>query len=704
MNRFAPDDGGSPRLKRAKHRDHHVADHGSSGRVALGAFAALVALGGLHVARPSGLAGEFSYLAVTVGAGCLAWFATRRNLWTRAGDQLIAVALLLSGVGDACYMVVSHVNGAPPDVSIADVFYLASYVALAAGLIARLGLRPGRRTFDVDALIDMGSFVILAIAGVWITADVSAIFADQSVSTLVHLVWAAYPVLDAALLAVVVKALLSRRLWSLPGFAMLFGIGAWLASDFAALLFSDAAAKSTWMDLGWMGGAALMAVAVSLKSPNRPVVTPRVLPRGRVLMSLAPLLVPGIVELWSTAHGSDPNPIPLFAVTAGLIVLAFFRELRLVNARLVQDAEMRRREIYWRSLAGNSADAVIVVDVDGRVTNEAPQLVEMLGKQGAGTVGADVMEFVEPLERARMRASLDWIRTTEGVVADSEFRTQLADGSIRWFSLRAVNPAADLNIGGVIINIHDITDRKRAEAELTQLAFHDALTGLANRSLFHDRVAHAFQRSARSGTDVALVYVDVDGFKMVNDSYGHDAGDHVLSEISARLLAAVRTGDTVARLGGDEFAILLEQCNPPLDEAAAIADRILDSFAHAVEWFGQSIALSASIGVAVGEDRSTATSILRDADVAMYQAKTSGKAKWALFDPEMRSAAIQRRELESDLAGALDDGQFELAYQPVVDLETDELVGFEALQRWNHPTRGLVGPDEFIPIAEANGS
>ena len=667
-------------------------------------IAAAAVLGGIVVASPDGLLTDFAYVALTLGAGCVAWWFARTSAQPRRWDRLVAAGLVLSGVGDLCYFVVVRTSGEVPNVSIADLCYLSAYVAIAAGLLRLLGVSSDMRKFDVDMLVDLGSFVVLAVAWVWVTGDVSAIFEDSSVSTMVHVVWASYPVLDAALLAVVVRALFSRRLWSWSGGALCCGIGCWLASDFASLWFSEATDGSVWMDVGWVGGAALMAMATTLKVSDPATRPKRSRPRVRVLMSLAPLLVPGVIEVWSYARGTDPNPVPLLSVTAALIVLAFVRELRLVNARLVQEAALHRRENYWRSLAGNSADAVIVVDVEGRITNEAPQLVEMLGKPGAGTVGSDALELVGPLEQRRMKASLEWIRTTEGVVADSEFSSQLADGSIRWFSLRAVNPVADLDVGGVIINIHDITDRKRAEADLTRLAFHDALTGLANRSLFHDRVTHAFQLSGRSGTDIGLVYVDVDGFKTVNDRFGHDAGDQVLCEISSRLLAAVRVGDTVARLGGDEFAILIEQCSHPLEEAAAVADRILQSFSRPIEWNSQNIALSASIGIAIGDDQSTVTSILRDADVAMYQAKTSGKAKWTLFDPEMRSNAIQQQELESELAGALGGGQFELVYQPIVDLETTDMVGFEALLRWRHPTRGIVGPDEFIPIAEANGS
>ncbi|MCU1364400.1 MAG: Diguanylate cyclase/phosphodiesterase (modular protein), partial [Ilumatobacteraceae bacterium] len=482
--------------------------------------AMVIVLSGLHVWRPDGLLGDVSYDAVTLGAGVVAWRWSGRPGRRRSGGRLIAAGLVLSGVGDVCYSVIERATGAQPDISVADVFYLSSYVLIAAGILGLLGVRRDGERFDVELMLDMGSFVILSITCIAATGRVGAIFDDSSVSTLVHLVWAAYPILDAALLAVVVKAMFSRRLWTTSGLALLAGVGGWLGSDLAALWSNDDG-TSVVMNLGWMLGAALMAGAVSSKPGHRSDQSARHWSRARVLMSLAPLAVPGVVEVWSSRDGNHPNSILLLVVTACLIALAFVREARLVTARHAQDLALHKRENYWRALAGNSADAVIVVDGNGMITNDAPQLVEMLGKPGAGTMGTDALELIEPLERQRIRASLDWIRTTENVVADGEFSAQLADGSIRWFGLRAVNPALGLDIGGVIINIHDITDRKRAETDLTHLAFHDALTGLANRSLFHDRVEHAVQRSARSGADVALLYVDVDGFKAVNDTYGH---------------------------------------------------------------------------------------------------------------------------------------------------------------------------------------
>jgi diguanylate cyclase (GGDEF)-like protein len=200
-----------------------------------------------------------------------------------------------------------------------------------------------------------------------------------------------------------------------------------------------------------------------------------------------------------------------------------------------------------------------------------------------------------------------------------------------------------------------------------------------------------------------VIFLDLDGFKTVNDSLGHGAGDDLLREVGHRLVAAVRPSDTVARLGGDEFAVLLEQSPRPIDEAATVADRILASLSAPIEVAGQMVAVSASLGIASGDPEATSGSLLRDADVAMYRAKANGKGCWVVHDSEMRTAAVERLRLETDLLGALDGGQLALVYQPVVELETEAIVGFEALLRWNHPTLGLVMPDQFIPLAEENG-
>ncbi len=277
-----------------------------------------------------------------------------------------------------------------------------------------------------------------------------------------------------------------------------------------------------------------------------------------------------------------------------------------------------------------------------------------------------------------------------------------ADGT--WRTLEAIgrNLLDDPAVGGIVINHRDVTERKVLEAQLTRQAFHDALTGLPNRALFTDRVSHALRRRARQHRGVVVLFVDLDDFKAINDSLGHQAGDRVLQEVGERLRTTVRPGDTVARLGGDEFAFLLEDVADPRD-ADDVADRVATALAAPMAVGGVEVALRASVGIALAGDGDAAADLLRDADTAMYTAKARGGGAYERFAPAMREAAISRFELGTDLRRAIDRQEFVLHYQPVVDLRAGGILGFEALVRWQHPTRGLLSPAAFVPAAEATG-
>ncbi len=244
-----------------------------------------------------------------------------------------------------------------------------------------------------------------------------------------------------------------------------------------------------------------------------------------------------------------------------------------------------------------------------------------------------------------------------------------------------------------------LNDAKAAE-ETAHQAFHDPLTGLANRALFLDRLTQARARAARSGGSVGVVFADLDGFKTVNDSLGHAAGDQLLIIAAQRLVSVVGPTDTVARFGGDEFAILIEDAGDPIN-AARLARRALEVLEKVIEIHGREIFITASIGVAAGLEEPE--ELLRRADLAMYESKGQGKGRYELFQSHMHEAMAQRLELETDLRGAAERDEFILHYQPIVELGTGSIVGVEALMRWMHPTRGLIGPQEFIPIAEESG-
>jgi diguanylate cyclase (GGDEF)-like protein len=252
------------------------------------------------------------------------------------------------------------------------------------------------------------------------------------------------------------------------------------------------------------------------------------------------------------------------------------------------------------------------------------------------------------------------------------------------------------------VAFRDISERKRLEAELIHQAFHDALTGLANRALFRDRVEHALTRTGRDTEHIAVCFLDLDNFKAVNDGLGHEAGDRLLCVVAARLVGATRTHDTVARLGGDEFALLLEGVRDDA-EAMAIIERVESAMRTPMSLDGKPVAITASTGIARSGPDARADELLRNADVAMYRAKARGGGAHALFVPEMHAAVLDRLELEADLRMAIAAQQFHLLYQPVVELASGRVVGVEALLRWNHYKRGLVMPGEFIPLAEESG-
>jgi diguanylate cyclase (GGDEF)-like protein/PAS domain S-box-containing protein len=581
-------------------------------------------------------------------------------------------------------------------------------VALAVGLSSLIVGGHGRRRIDVDGLIDIGSFAVMAMVVVTQFSVVRDVINDSSYSISTRAIWTAYPVLDAALLGVVAHAMISRRLRGLSGVFLSFGAALWLAADFISLVYGESAAIHKWLDLGWMVGAVGLAVSAwpataSGSAPKATFVVTRVT-NGRIFITLLPLLVPGIIEITEFANGHDPNPAPLFVATVALVVLAFVRSTRLVKARNRQEAALEHSTRFYAALAENSSDAVIVIDPAGLILNDAPNLAAMLGQSGIATTGMDALELLQPRDPDEAQRVLARWWLTSGVVGDAELRATQIDGTDRWFGVRAANLANDPAVGGMVINLRDITDRKRAENELSHSGFHDAVTGLANRALFHDRLSHALDRTARSGLGVAVVYLDLDGFKMVNDSRGHEAGDQVLREVATRVTSAVRTLDTVSRIGGDEFAILIEESARVLDEAETVALRVLQSLTEPFVVDVQHITLSASIGIAIGDMSCTASSMMRDADVAMYKAKTTGKAKWALYEPAMRTAALDRLELENDLHQAVAEQQLRLVYQPIIKLRSNKIVGFEALLRWDHPTRGVIQPNTFIPIAESSGT
>ncbi len=390
-----------------------------------------------------------------------------------------------------------------------------------------------------------------------------------------------------------------------------------------------------------------------------------------------------------------------------LATLASEVALALQSIAVTEEGAHQRSEARLSSLIKNSSDVICVVDQSSAIHYVSPSIEATFGHEPDGLAGRPVTDLVHDDDLARMQAFVTSVAgQPTGQPESGEFVIRHADGRWRHVEVLATNQIADEAIAGIVLNVRDISERKAFEAQLEHQAFHDVLTGLPNRALFRDRVGHALAGQRRQQLPVAVLFMDIDDFKNVNDSLGHAAGDMVLQEVGRRTEDCMRPVDTAARLGGDEFAILLHEAANEL-QAVEIAQRVMDSLQAPITLENRDVTIATSIGIAFSDpamvSERDADDLLRNADTAMYMAKESGKGHYQIFQPDMHARALARLELKSDLQRAIDCGEFTLRYQPIMDLRRGDIAGMEALVRWQHPTRGLVQPGEFIPLLEDTG-
>jgi diguanylate cyclase (GGDEF)-like protein/PAS domain S-box-containing protein len=415
--------------------------------------------------------------------------------------------------------------------------------------------------------------------------------------------------------------------------------------------------------------------------------------------------------------------VPVHHAGAAVAVVEFFAErperpapgvLAMAAAAVGQLARVVERA--WAEAAAEEAlvmaevahDAFIAVDEHGVIVDWNPEAEVVFGWSRDEAVGRALADLAvparhRPIYERHLHALVQNLDGAAGPLvprrelvavhrSGSEFPVQV--------TVWAGGRDGSRSIRGFV---RDLSERKRFEGQLASQALHDRLTGLPNRVLLRDRLEHALARAARRGAAVALLIADVDRFKVVNESMGHDGGDRLLVAVAERLTELLRPGDTVARMGGDEFALLCEDIGG-YQEAAGIASRVVGAFEKPFHIQGTDLALTASVGVAVGSLAGPAPELLlRDADVAMYRAKDSGRDRYEVFDETMLADASERLSVENDLRRGIVEGQLRLYYQPIVHIDTGAIAGFEALVRWQHPVRGLLGPVEFIPTAEQTG-
>jgi diguanylate cyclase (GGDEF)-like protein/PAS domain S-box-containing protein len=375
---------------------------------------------------------------------------------------------------------------------------------------------------------------------------------------------------------------------------------------------------------------------------------------------------------------------------------------RAVRRRDAAEAAMRRSELRFRALAQHTSDLIAVTNAEGVVLYDSPAGQRLLGYPEGSMLGSLGLDLVHPEDIGLAMKLLTRCLEEPGKTVRCEVRLRHASGAWRYFELVSTNLLHDPAIGGIVTNARDITERKGFEDQLLRQALRDPLTGLPNRVLFVDRLERALARRGTSDGGVAVLLLDLDRFKIVNDSLGHDAGDQLLAEVAHRLEDCLRPEDTVARLGGDEFTVLVDGISDPTD-AVAVAERVTRALRASFTLRGHDLFVAASIGIALSRPGQGPEEVLRDADVAMYLAKDRGRARYELFDADMPSLALRRLETESDLRRALEQDELRVHYQPMVSIENGRVVGFEALVRWQHPVRGLLAPAEFLPVAEETG-
>ena len=526
----------------------------------------------------------------------------------------------------------------------------------------------------------------------------------------------AYPIGDLLILAVAMFAASRTQSRDRRGLALLSsGIAAIALSDSAFLYLTQTGryAGSEWLDTGWVAGFLLIALAAAVRPTDRAHTIGRRTTTAILVAPFIPMTAAVALATAMTARGAALDSVLKYDaiavicfVIAHQVAVAF--ENHTITATLEDRVASRTDELasaerHFRRLVEKSSDAIFVVDSSLRVREASAAIATVLGLSPGSASGRRIADLFPNRENdemltaiARAASGADRVLTVEWARFDDEGRRRYTQTTIS-------NLLADDAIQGIVLNSRDVTEQKRLESELRHQAFHDPLTQLANRALFIDRAEHALVRSQRRAGSTAVLLIDLDEFKTVNDSLGHSAGDELLAIIAQRLRLNVRPGDTIARLGGDEFVILLEDVVGH-DEVTNTVDRLLGVVQSPVMLDGRDHNVGASIGVAFCDDAAhTVEELLRNADTAMYVAKSNGKGRAVVFATEMYDKAVDRLNLQSELRLAIDRNALVLHFQPSIDLESGCIEGFEALVRWHHPIRGLLGPGVFIPLAEETG-
>ncbi|MDQ1687779.1 MAG: hypothetical protein QOK42_754 [Frankiaceae bacterium] len=647
---------------------------------------------------------DVGLLLAALAASALLWRAGRKRRGRdRAGWWLLALSALSWALGEATWDILQLVLGRElPFPSLADIAYAG---AVPIGLFGLLMLRRAVGANHARLLLDGW----LVAAGVLVVVN-ALVLAPQLAGgphDLLRLVLGlGYPVGDVLLLTVAVTAVrLGPRAERGSRALLVLAFGAMAVADFA---YAPGAIADNWFagdlsDPFWLLGYLLLASAGlrqarAGRSGELPVLQ---VTRATVLLPPVVLASAGTVLILGALLGRKPGGLEVGVAVSVLVALALRQTLTsLDNAALTR--ELLQREDLFRSLVQGSSDVITVWDSDGAIRYCSPAVTRVFGSDPDELLGSHLESVIHPDDVPAVRRALRGLEDESVASVRFECRVEGADGVWRATESTASDHRHNPSVRGLVFNTRDVSDRDALREQLVHLAYHDPLTELPNRTLFRDRVGQSLLQRRAGQAPVAVLFLDLDGFKAVNDSAGHAVGDELLRQCSLRLRTALRGGDTVARLGGDEFAALLDDSSLS-GGALEVAQRVLAALSEPFDIAGRSVVIGASLGIAFGATDADADELLRNADLAMYRAKAAGKGRIEVFAPEMHQELVQRVEVEADVRRGLTAGEFFLAYQPVVDLRTGQVVEVEALLRWQHPERGLVSPVDFIGVAEETG-
>ena len=652
-------------------------------------------------------------------AGCAG--ASRRHDGRLSRTWALLGGFALSwGLGQFVWTMYESVLGREvPFPSAADLGYLAAVPLASAALLmlptGALNL-AGRLRTVLDGLMVAGSLLLIS----WQIGLRSLYYAGAD-NLIAHIIALAYPVGDVVMVTIVVFVALEVRQTGVTTAFPLRLVGAGILafaiadSGFAYLALSDTYSSGNMIDSGWFIGYLLLFAAA--RKPAAAAVTEEgEHATQRPVAILVPyfavvgaMLTSG-VELWREGSlGPFVSWNRSFIVVALIVrqlltVLENYSLTRRLEARVEErTAELRASQQRFEALVQHSSDVITIADSAGVVIYQSESAQRVFGYRPDELTGRSLTEILEPVHAASLLQAIQESTHQDPGVMVLELPVLHRGGYKCYAEVTITNLIATPSVSGLVLNIRDVSERKVLEEQLVHQAFHDSLTSLANRALFRDRVEQALRRSADGSQHVAVLFLDLDGFKEVNDSLGHAYGDLLLVQVAERLQDCVRPSDTVARFGGDEFAVLVEDPAGEL-EPLTVAQRITQMMQEPFLVDGKEIHVRGSVGIATTlAEAQDADQLLRNADLAMYRAKSSGEGGYAEYDPEMHAGLVERLQIAGELRQAIDRDELILHYQPIVSLGSGELVGLEALVRWQHPARGLIPPGDFIGLAEDTG-